>query len=306
MKQESLDPYADSVIKDEAPPVEEQLQEQAEIGAPPQEPVQTDDSTQQEPILDAEGNEIEVERKTAQPTEDFEGRAKHFQSKHDKADARANRAEAQLGRMEHLTKLDEFLQSDPRIMEELKAKISGGNGKESAEPELKPPVKPQYFDINEGLENPGSESAKYMREMDRFQQTKNRAEMRAEMRIMLDEQQQQQTQKHDQATAKAEMVAVLDKAGLSKEQQVDFFDRVQSGKLFNPDALLYAWQHEQGLTAKQVVEGNKTVTAHNHIKTNQEIPPSVGTVTSTDVPEKSEEEVMLDNMVDAHKKRNRW
>ena len=188
------------------------------------------------------------------------------------------------------------------------------------------PSRPRNFNRSDALEDPNSESARYLdsmdgwqEDMDNYNQLKveyNNARFSEEADKMKKQQQSffRQQKRFAQQEAQAQQAAeyVAANYGASDEQAVDFVQKMSDDKSITLDNLwkLYLLNSGQQVAPSANPENlpNKPSPAFQQTQRAQQVPSPMGVVPSanTSVDGRTQEDAIMDDLINAHKSKNPW
>ena len=281
-------------------------------GVEPEE--QTDDPFATDEIVPASPPQEQEQVVQEKPEDNDEKRYQYWQSEADKA----RNENAQLA--QRLQALEQQAnQSQPTVDD-------GVEDDRSFPPPPPKPSKPRNFSRSEALEDPSSESAKYMDDVDEWRDEMddyNRLQSEYNLAIVEEEKQKMQDERDNimrqQAEAQQRQQQMADihthlktQYQASDEEIAQFVDIMDKPESVTLDNLFKLYRLQSGNQTTPVQQQGQPLTETNkndsfeQMKRAQQVPTSMGVIPSQGNTTGSQEDSMMDSMINEYNKQNPW
>ncbi len=281
-------------------------------GVEPEE--QTDDPFATDEIVPASPPQEQEQVAQEKPEDNDEKRYQYWQSEADKA----RNENAQLA--QRLQALEQQAnQSQPTVDD-------GVEDDRSFPPPPPKPSKPRNFSRSEALEDPSSESAKYMDDVDEWRDEMddyNRLQSEYNLAIVEEEKQKMQDERDNimrqQAEAQQRQQQMADihthlktQYQASDEEIAQFVDIMDKPESVTLDNLFKLYRLQSGNQTTPVQQQGQPLTETNkndsfeQMKRAQQVPTSMGVIPSQGNTTGSQEDSMMDSMINEYNKQNPW
>ena len=281
-------------------------------GVEPEE--QTDDPFATDEIVPASPPQDQEQVVQEKPEDNDEKRYQYWQSEADKA----RNENAQLA--QRLQALEQQAnQSQPTVDD-------GVEDDRSFPPPPPKPSKPRNFSRSEALEDPSSESAKYMDDVDEWRDEMddyNRLQSEYNLAIVEEEKQKMQDERDNimrqQAEAQQRQQQMADihthlktQYQASDEEIAQFVDIMDKPESVTLDNLFKLYRLQSGNQTTPVQQQGQPLTETNkndsfeQMKRAQQVPTSMGVIPSQGNTTGSQEDSMMDSMINEYNKQNPW
>ena len=281
-------------------------------GVEPEE--QTDDPFATDEIVPASPPQEQEQVVQEKPEDNDEKRYQYWQSEADKA----RNENAQLA--QRLQALEQQAnQSQPTVDD-------GVEDDRSFPPPPPKPSKPRNFSRSEALEDPSSESAKYMDDVDEWRDEMddyNRLQSEYNLAIVEEEKQKMQDERDNimrqQAEAQQRQQQMADihthlktQYQASDEEIAQFVDIMDKPEAVTHDNLFKLYRLQSGNQTTPVQQQGQPLTETNkndsfeQMKRAQQVPTSMGVIPSQGNTTGSQEDSMMDSMINEYNKQNPW
>ena len=281
-------------------------------GVEPEE--QTDDPFATDEIVPASPSQEQEQVVQEKPEDNDEKRYQYWQSEADKA----RNENAQLA--QRLQALEQQAnQSQPTVDD-------GVEDDRSFPPPPPKPSKPRNFSRSEALEDPSSESAKYMDDVDEWRDEMddyNRLQSEYNLAIVEEEKQKMQDERDNimrqQAEAQQRQQQMADihthlktQYQASDEEIAQFVDIMDKPESVTLDNLFKLYRLQSGNQTTPVQQQGQPLTETNkndsfeQMKRAQQVPTSMGVIPSQGNTTGSQEDSMMDSMINEYNKQNPW
>ena len=281
-------------------------------GVEPEE--QTDDPFATDEIVPASPPQEQEQVVQEKPEDNDEKRYQYWQSEADKA----RNENAQLA--QRLQALEQQAnQSQPTVDD-------GVEDDRSFPPPPPKPSKPRNFSRSEALEDPSSESAKYMDDVDEWRDEMddyNRLQSEYNLAIVEEEKQKMQDERDNimrqQAEAQQRQQQMADihthlktQYQASDEEIAQFVDIMDKPESVTLDNLFKLYRLQSGNQTTPVQQQGQPLTETNkndsfeQMKRAQQVPTSMGVIPSQGNTTGSQEDSLMDSMINEYNKQNPW
>ena len=281
-------------------------------GVEPEE--QTDDPFATDEIVPASPPQEQEQVVQEKPEDNDDKRYQYWQSEADKA----RNENAQLA--QRLQALEQQAnQSQPTVDD-------GVEDDRSFPPPPPKPSKPRNFSRSEALEDPSSESAKYMDDVDEWRDEMddyNRLQSEYNLAIVEEEKQKMQDERDNimrqQAEAQQRQQQMADihthlktQYQASDEEIAQFVDIMDKPESVTLDNLFKLYRLQSGNQTTPVQQQGQPLTETNkndsfeQMKRAQQVPTSMGVIPSQGNTTGSQEDSMMDSMINEYNKQNPW
>ena len=301
---ESAFPEAHSENSSEQPQVAPHpAQNQGNVAEPVEQPVETN------PVQSSEATNIDNEQR----------RYQYWQSQ---AAKMQNQMKEQQAEFQKYAPAIEYLKNNPQAMNpQVQQPQTQTETENTFPPAPEKPKKPRTFSRSDALEDPKSESARYLDDLDGWQDEMenyntllteyNAARMQDEMNEMRNQQKQffgqqqayaRQEQQHAQAAE-----YVMANFGATEDDAVGFVKEMSDDKSITLDNLWHLYQINKGQPAQNNAAPPPSP-AFQQTQRAQQVPSPMGVMPSqnTEVSSASTEDNIMEGLINAHKAKNPW
>ena len=281
-------------------------------GVEPEE--QTDDPFATDEIIPASPPQEQEQVAQEKPQDNDEKRYQYWQSEADKA----RNENAQLA--QRLQALEQQVNQPQPTVDD------GVEDDRSFPPPPPKPSKPRNFSRSEALEDPSSESAKYMDDVDEWRDEMddyNRLQSEYNLAIVEEEKQKMQDERDNimrqQAEAQQRQQQMADihthlktQYQASDEEIAQFVDIMDKPESVTLDNLFKLYRLQSGNQTTPVQQQGQPLTETNkndsfeQMKRAQQVPTSMGVIPSQGNTTGSQEDSMMDSMINEYNKQNPW
>tara|TARA_R100000353_G_scaffold123044_2_gene87415 strand:+ start:570 stop:1520 length:951 start_codon:yes stop_codon:yes gene_type:complete len=281
-------------------------------GVEPEE--QTDDPFATDEIIPASPPQEQEQVAQEKPEDNDEKRYQYWQSEADKA----RNENAQLA--QRLQALEQQVSQPQPTVDD------GVEDDRSFPPPPPKPSKPRNFSRSEALEDPSSESAKYMDDVDEWRDEMddyNRLQSEYNLAIVEEEKQKMQDERDNimrqQAEAQQRQQQMADihthlktQYQASDEEIAQFVDIMDKPESVTLDNLFKLYRLQSGNQTTPVQQQGQPLTETNkndsfeQMKRAQQVPTSMGVIPSQGNTTGSQEDSMMDSMINEYNKQNPW